>query len=49
MLSIDTPETHFLGASQGYWAEKAAARGAKLSREHREVELLADGERQQEG
>jgi len=24
-LSIDTPETHFMGKSQGYWADQAAA------------------------
>lgn len=26
MLGIDTPETHYLGKSQGEWGEKAAAR-----------------------
>ncbi|MCC7441610.1 MAG: thermonuclease family protein [Bdellovibrionales bacterium] len=29
-LSIDTPETHYEGMSQGYWGEKAAERLAEL-------------------
>ncbi|KYF83715.1 nuclease [Sorangium cellulosum] len=42
MLSIDTPETHFLGASQGHWAEAAAARLAELLPEGAEVEIQTD-------
>ncbi|WP_437731999.1 thermonuclease family protein [Sorangium sp. So ce1335] len=42
MLSIDTPETHFLGASQGYWAERAAARLSELLPEGADVEIQTD-------
>jgi micrococcal nuclease len=42
MLSIDTPETHFLGTSQGYWAEVAAARLSELLPDGAEVEIQAD-------
>src|SRR5689334_10250621 len=42
MLSIDTPETHFLGASQGYWAEVAAARLSELLPDGSEVEIQTD-------
>ncbi|WP_437965911.1 thermonuclease family protein [Sorangium sp. So ce260] len=42
MLSIDTPETHFLGASQGRWGEAAAARLAELLPEGAEVEIQTD-------
>ncbi|WP_437956226.1 thermonuclease family protein [Sorangium sp. So ce119] len=42
MLSIDTPETHFLGASQGYWAEMAAARLSELLPEGAAVEIQTD-------
>ncbi|WP_437597899.1 thermonuclease family protein [Sorangium sp. So ce590] len=42
MLSIDTPETHFLGASQGRWAEAASARLAELLPEGAEVEIQTD-------
>jgi micrococcal nuclease len=30
MMGIDTPETHFMGKSQGRWGEEAAARSAEL-------------------
>ncbi|MGK3985642.1 thermonuclease family protein [Sorangium sp. So ce136] len=42
MLSIDTPETHFLGTSQGHWAEAAAARLAELVPDGAEVEIETD-------
>ncbi|WP_437741350.1 thermonuclease family protein [Sorangium sp. So ce302] len=42
MLSIDTPETHFLGASQGYWAELAAERLSELLPDGAEVEIQTD-------
>ncbi|MGK3977741.1 thermonuclease family protein [Sorangium sp. So ce118] len=42
MLSIDTPETHFLGTSQGHWAEAAAARLSELLPDGAEVEIQTD-------
>lgn len=30
MLGVDTPETHFMGKSQGEWGERAAARTQEL-------------------
>ncbi|WP_437673025.1 thermonuclease family protein [Sorangium sp. So ce131] len=42
LLSIDTPETHFLGASQGRWAEAAAARLSELLPVGAEVEIQTD-------
>lgn len=42
LLSIDTPETHFLGASQGYWGERAASRLAELLPVGHRVEVRTD-------
>lgn len=42
LLSIDTPELHYLGASQGRWAEAAAARLAELLPVGCDVEVRTD-------
>jgi micrococcal nuclease len=39
LLSIDTPETHFQGKSQGEWGEKAANRLEELLSESSQVEV----------
>ena len=45
MLSIDTPETHFQGKSQGYWGDQAANHLATLVPEGSEVEVVFDEEK----
>jgi micrococcal nuclease len=45
LLSIDTPETHFFGASQGYWGERASARLAELLPLGSEVEVRTDAQK----
>lgn len=45
LLSIDTPETRFLGKSQGHWAEVAAARLRELLPVGTEVEIEVDEQR----
>jgi micrococcal nuclease len=45
LLSIDTPETHFFGRSQGRWAEVAAARLRELLPVGCEVEIQVDEQR----
>ncbi|HEY8278995.1 MAG TPA: thermonuclease family protein, partial [Bdellovibrionota bacterium] len=43
MLGIDTPETHFMGHSQGEWGERAAEQLARLAPVGSRVKLdLAD-------
>lgn len=42
LLSIDTPERHYLGASQGRWAEAATARLAELLPVGSDVEVRTD-------
>lgn len=42
LLSIDTPELHYLGVSQGRWAEAAAARLAELLPVGSDVEVRTD-------
>lgn len=44
MLGIDTPETHFMGKSQGEWGEKAAARNQELIPVGTKVSLDFGGE-----
>lgn len=44
MLGIDTPETHYLGKSQGEWGEKAAARLKKILPAGTEVTLELNSE-----
>src|SRR5688572_11270331 len=44
-LSIDTPETHYEGQSQGVWAERAAQRLAQLLPVGTQVELQLDVEK----
>jgi micrococcal nuclease len=45
LLSIDTPETHFFGASQGYWGERASDRLAELLPLGSEVEVRTDAQK----
>jgi micrococcal nuclease len=42
LLSIDTPETHFFGATQGYWGERASSRLSELLPVGHEVEVRTD-------
>ncbi len=42
LLSVDTPETHYLGSSQGPWAESAAARLSELLPSGSDVEIETD-------
>lgn len=44
LLGIDTPETHFMNQSQGYWGEKAAERTAELIKEGDNVKIEFDRE-----
>lgn len=44
MLTIDTPETHFNGKSQGYWGEVAADRLKELLPANAAVRIVFDGE-----
>lgn len=41
-LSIDTPETHFMGKSQGYWGEKATAQLMSYLPAGSEVQIHVD-------
>ena len=45
MLSIDTPETHFMGKSQGYWGDQAADHLASLLPVGSQVEIVFDHEK----
>jgi len=45
MLSIDTPETHFQGKSQGYWGDQAAEELATLVPRGSKVEIVFDEEK----
>ena len=44
LLGIDTPETHYMGKSQGYWGEKAAEHMAELLPEGTSVRMEFDAE-----
>lgn len=44
-LGIDTPETHYLGHSQGYWGDKAAERLSEILTAGEEVRVEFDKEK----